>query len=183
MPLMVSRAILGMSTYADVVISPAMTHRPVVRRVSQATRPLGSSARMASRIGVGDLVGHLVGMAFGDAFGGERVRAHAVSCRCRGANGDDGVDDGPSDISLRCEVDLDRLRVGPQQRDRVGVVCEADPWGTRRRWPRSGRDASSAASRWRWRAGRRFRRRSRPAPARRAWRRRARRGCRASARA
>src|SRR3954447_18470441 len=38
-----------MSTYADVVISPATTHRPVVRSVSHATRPDGSSARMASR--------------------------------------------------------------------------------------------------------------------------------------
>src|SRR3954453_6465392 len=37
-----------MSTYADVVISPATTHRPVVSSVSQATRPWGSSARIAS---------------------------------------------------------------------------------------------------------------------------------------
>ena len=39
----------GMSTYAVVVISPATTHRPVVSRVSHATRPDGSSVRMASR--------------------------------------------------------------------------------------------------------------------------------------
>src|SRR5437879_1673911 len=38
-----------MSTYVDVVISPATTTRPVVIRVSQATRPSGSSARTASR--------------------------------------------------------------------------------------------------------------------------------------
>src|SRR5688572_16053082 len=48
MPLIVSRAIFGMSTYASVVISPATTHRPVVSKVSQATRPFGSSARIAS---------------------------------------------------------------------------------------------------------------------------------------
>src|SRR6202040_170142 len=38
------------STYALVVISPAMTTRPVAVRVSQATRLGGSSARQASRI-------------------------------------------------------------------------------------------------------------------------------------
>src|SRR6476646_1704975 len=37
------------STYALVVISPAMTTRPVAVRVSQATRLDGSSARQASR--------------------------------------------------------------------------------------------------------------------------------------
>ena len=49
MDLMVSRAIEGMSTYSRVVTSPATTHRPVVSSVSQATRPSGSAARMASR--------------------------------------------------------------------------------------------------------------------------------------
>src|ERR1700719_4600197 len=38
------------STYALVVISPAMTTRPVAVRVSQATRLDGSSARHASRM-------------------------------------------------------------------------------------------------------------------------------------
>src|SRR5579864_6026829 len=38
------------STYALVVISPAMTTRPVAVRVSQATRLAGSSARQASRM-------------------------------------------------------------------------------------------------------------------------------------
>src|ERR1700749_5127144 len=38
------------STYALVVISPAITTRPVAVRVSQATRLVGSSARQASRI-------------------------------------------------------------------------------------------------------------------------------------
>src|SRR6266478_8575810 len=38
------------STYALVVISPAMTTRPVAVRVSQATRLYGSCARQASRI-------------------------------------------------------------------------------------------------------------------------------------
>src|SRR5215210_7933922 len=37
-----------MSTYVDVVISPATTTRPVVISVSQATRPFGSAARTAS---------------------------------------------------------------------------------------------------------------------------------------
>src|SRR6478672_3590921 len=39
----------GKWTYAFVVISPAMTQRPVVTRVSQATREAGSSASSASR--------------------------------------------------------------------------------------------------------------------------------------
>src|ERR671923_2850323 len=45
----VSRAILGMSTYVSVVISPETTTRPVFTSVSQATRPAGSSAMTASR--------------------------------------------------------------------------------------------------------------------------------------
>jgi hypothetical protein len=46
--LIVSRAIEGMSTYSFVVTSPATTHSPVVSRVSHATRPAGSTVRMAS---------------------------------------------------------------------------------------------------------------------------------------
>jgi hypothetical protein len=38
-----------MSTYVEVVISPATTTSPVVTSVSHATRPLGSSVRTASR--------------------------------------------------------------------------------------------------------------------------------------
>src|ERR1700742_4309934 len=38
-----------MSTYVSVVISPATTTRPGVISVSQATRPVGSSVRTASR--------------------------------------------------------------------------------------------------------------------------------------
>src|SRR5882672_1159830 len=38
-----------MSTIADVVISPPTTTRPVVKKVSQATRPWASSSRTASR--------------------------------------------------------------------------------------------------------------------------------------
>src|SRR5437667_8427467 len=49
MPHTVSRTRREMSTYADVEISPATTTRPVVRSVSHATRPWGSSAMMASR--------------------------------------------------------------------------------------------------------------------------------------
>src|SRR5215210_9232681 len=39
-----------MSTYVEVVISPATTTRPVVTSVSQATRLIGSSASAASRM-------------------------------------------------------------------------------------------------------------------------------------
>src|ERR1700710_530126 len=49
MSAIVARARRGMSTYVSVVISPATTTRPVVIRVSQATRPMGSSLRTASR--------------------------------------------------------------------------------------------------------------------------------------
>src|SRR5918999_5669523 len=42
------RTSAGMSTYVSVEISPATTTRPVVISVSQATRPLSSSARTAS---------------------------------------------------------------------------------------------------------------------------------------
>ena len=49
-----------------------------------------------------------------------------MSCQGRVAYGDDRVDDGPCDISLVGEVDLDGLRAGPQQRNRIGVVFEAN---------------------------------------------------------
>ena len=45
----VLRTTAGMSMYSDVLISPATMTRPVVTSVSQATRPFGSTARMASR--------------------------------------------------------------------------------------------------------------------------------------
>src|SRR3954447_19583497 len=46
---MVPRAMRGTSTYVRVVISPATMQVPVVTRTSHATRPVGSSARTASR--------------------------------------------------------------------------------------------------------------------------------------
>src|SRR5437773_12223215 len=48
MRLMVARTMSGTCTYVDVVISPATHARPVVTSVSQATRAVGSSARIAS---------------------------------------------------------------------------------------------------------------------------------------
>ncbi len=47
---MVWRTRSGIGTQVVVVISPATTAMPVVTRVSQATRLLGSSLSMASRI-------------------------------------------------------------------------------------------------------------------------------------
>src|SRR5687768_8747177 len=44
----VARTTEGRSTHVDVVISPAMTAKPVVTSVSQATRAVGSSPIMAS---------------------------------------------------------------------------------------------------------------------------------------
>ncbi len=44
------RTIPGMSTYADVVTSPATTTRPVVTSVSTATRLFGSAVSSASRM-------------------------------------------------------------------------------------------------------------------------------------
>src|SRR6187551_449481 len=49
MSAIVSRTIERTSTYVSVVISPATTTSPVVTRVSQATRPSGSSFMTASR--------------------------------------------------------------------------------------------------------------------------------------
>src|SRR5215472_7238334 len=46
---MVPRAMRGTSTYVLVVISPATMQVPVVTSTSQATRPIGSSVRTASR--------------------------------------------------------------------------------------------------------------------------------------
>src|ERR1700694_4151016 len=46
---MVLRTTAGISIQAEVVISPATSTRPVVVAVSQATRAIGSWARIASR--------------------------------------------------------------------------------------------------------------------------------------
>src|SRR6478735_556430 len=50
MPVTTSRTIAGISTYVLVDTSPATWTRPVVTSVSTATRPCGSSARIASRM-------------------------------------------------------------------------------------------------------------------------------------
>ncbi len=48
---------------------------PVLTRVSQATRPLGSSAMHGVEDAVGDLVADLVRVALGDGLGSEEVLA------------------------------------------------------------------------------------------------------------
>ncbi len=50
MPVMSPRTIVGMSTYPEVVTSPATCTRPVVTSVSTATRLFGSAASSASRM-------------------------------------------------------------------------------------------------------------------------------------
>jgi len=50
MPVTTSRTICGISTYPDVVTSPATWTSPVVTIVSTATRARGSSVRIASRM-------------------------------------------------------------------------------------------------------------------------------------
>ncbi len=50
MSVMTRRTIDGTSMYVDVEISPPTTASPVVTNVSHATRPIGSSRRIASRI-------------------------------------------------------------------------------------------------------------------------------------
>src|SRR5438132_13954099 len=50
MSMTVLRTIEGMSIYVDVEISPATQTKPVVILVSDATRPKGSSVRIASRM-------------------------------------------------------------------------------------------------------------------------------------
>ena len=80
-----SRTSAGMSSCVVVVISPATTTRPVVISVSQATRPIGSSAQDGVEDGVRDLVGDLVRMTLGhrlgrelELAGGAVVRGHAL---------------------------------------------------------------------------------------------------------
>src|SRR4051794_34838950 len=122
-----------MSTYADVVISPATTHNPVVSSVSQATRPFGSSARMASST---------VSLIWSAILSGwpsvtlSEVKVQrdtvllswALAGRVRAADPDDHVEDLPGDRPLVAEVDRHRVGVRPQQRNGVGVVAEAHPW-------------------------------------------------------
>ena len=62
----------GSRSLALVVISPAMTARPVVTSVSQATRLVGVLGEEGVENAVGNLVGQLVGMAHADRFAGEQ---------------------------------------------------------------------------------------------------------------
>ena len=71
---------------ALVLISPATTHRPVVTSVSHATRPYGSSVEDRVEDAVADLVGHLVGVTLGDRLGRERVLAQLRSPLSRSAS-------------------------------------------------------------------------------------------------
>ena len=61
--------------WMSVVISPETTAMPVLTRVSQATRPSGSSAQDRVEDAVGNLVGDLVGVPLGDGLGREEVLA------------------------------------------------------------------------------------------------------------
>src|SRR5688500_15455862 len=104
-----------------------MTHRPVVSNVSHATRPAGSSARMASRT---------VSLIWSAILSGwpsvtlsevkvqrDTVLAPGSGCgtgRC-GTDGDDDVEDRRRDRPLVTQVDRDGIGVRPQQRNGVGV--------------------------------------------------------------
>src|SRR6478609_9163849 len=114
-----------MSTYASVVISPATTHSPVVRSVSHATRPFGSSARIASStvslIWSAILSGWpsvtLSEVKVQRDTGGLLWWARCSAGPSAGGDGgiggtadvDDGVEDRPGDGSLVAEVDRDRV--------------------------------------------------------------------------
>src|SRR4051794_30575682 len=124
-----------MSTYADVVISPATTHSPVVSSVSQATRPLGSSPRMASS--TESLIWSAILSGWPSVTLSE-VKVQRDTGAPRGLIGsvgglaggrpdvDDGVDDGGGDRSLVAQSDGTGFGPRTEQHDGVRVVPEAD---------------------------------------------------------
>ena len=134
-----------MSTYVVVVISPATTTRPVVIRVSQATRPVRVVRQDGVEDGVGDLVGDLVRVPLGDRLRAEAERAGAhrrkrsrsepasyseVGSRCISVADEvaerDAVEDGADALGDR-HLDLEPVReVAQHGRGRQALDDHAD---------------------------------------------------------
>src|SRR5688572_21311706 len=118
MPLTVLRTTLGMSTYASVVISPATTTRPVVSRVSQATRAFGSCSKMASRTASETWSAILSGWP-SVTDSDVKVKRSLTGAGPLGvgvrSKGDDGVEDRSGHLALVGERDILHRAVGAEE--------------------------------------------------------------------
>src|SRR3954452_8695827 len=109
----VSRTMFGIGTYADVVISPATTTSPVVRRVSHATRDLGSCSSRASRMASDTWSAILSGWP---SVTDSEVKVQRVmggfllSALCQPPGG--GIEDGHRDLALASQRHVKRRTVG-----------------------------------------------------------------------
>src|SRR3954470_21601378 len=158
MPHTVSRTRREISTYALVEISPATTTSPVVSSVSHATRPMGSSAMMASRIASEIWSAILSGWP---SVTDSEVKVHLVTwsrtpCHCfapdilsvadvgaaplrppagypqpasRTSDVGDGVEHRGRHLSLPGQGNMLVGHARPEQHDLVGVVLEPDGVG------------------------------------------------------
>src|SRR3954469_20843393 len=104
----VARTMSGNGTYVDVVISPATHARPVVTSVSHATRALGSSAMMASRIASEIASGTLSGWPSVTDSEVKRWRSY-TRCRSEGKRASSTLDHANGQGNLAC---LPQLRSG-----------------------------------------------------------------------
>src|SRR5690606_7367386 len=126
----VFRAIVGMSTYALVEISPATMQRPVVTSVSHATRASGSCSRIASSTESEIWSAILSGWpSVTDSEVNVQVVMLALSSQGsilrRPARLDDGVQDGVGDRSLVGQRHVALRTVGAQHGDLVREIGRA----------------------------------------------------------
>src|SRR5919106_4155299 len=109
----------------DVEISPATTTRPVVIRVSQATRPVGSSRRTASRTASEIWSAILSGWpSVTDSELNENERWAMKGRRLAARDGEEGLE--PDGIPLRaplCDERVERLEV-PAQLGRQALAAQ-----------------------------------------------------------
>src|SRR5439155_24012087 len=126
MPHTVSRTIFGMSTYASVVISPATPTSPVVSNVSHATRPFGSSPRIASRTASEIWSAILSGWpSVTDSEVKVQRSLTLVASSLSVPPGDHGVQHGSGDATFVHQGNIGGAPGGIDDDDPVGVVLEA----------------------------------------------------------
>ena len=138
-----------MAAYALVVTSPATCTRPVVIRVSTATREVGSSLQERVEDGVADLVSDLVGVALGHGLRGEQATGHIAPWGCSGC----WLIIGGRARGLRPAPSEDSLSVVLGHRPPVSPLGSAVTCGTgivpnaERAWPGAPRPGSAEVSR------------------------------------
>src|SRR3954451_10987271 len=121
---------VGIGTYALVLISPATTTRPVVSRVSHATRDFGSCSSSASRMASDTWSAILSGWpsVTDSEVKVQRVMSELLLSALRQPRRG-GVEDGGRDLALAAQGHVNRRAVDSDDENFVGVVLEPGAGG------------------------------------------------------